>query len=197
MGRVAELSECRRATDTEIRNEYFQWLCSLVGADEPDHSYMLLCRYLHNKEFVWAIRNDENRADDGCRLRDIFADETYYDDYRCLDEPCSVMEMLIALAIRIAENFDDGEEEAHIRFWYWKMIENLWGLNMDDLNDQNFTKYGFSYYTFEDKLNVWMSRQFRKDGLGGIFPLKFAQKNQRRLEIWYQMQSYLIENCHF
>lgn len=197
MGRVAELSNCRTATGERIRNEYFQWLCSLVGADEPDHSYLLLMKMLHQKEFVWTIRNDENRGDDGCRMRDIFADETDFRDYTCLDEPCSVLEMLVALAIRIADNFDTEEEESHLRFWFWKMIENLWSSDMVDLDDEHFIKYGYSWYTFGDKVDLWLSRQYRKDGFGGIFPLKFAQKNQRKVEIWYQMQAYLIENCRF
>ena len=32
------------------------------------------------------------------------------------------------------------------------------------------------------------------NGTGGLFPLKRPRVNQRRVEVWYQMSEYLMEN---
>ena len=45
--------------------------------------------------------------------------------------------------------------------------------------------------TFEDI--YWLFQ----DGFGGLFPLKHAKKDQRKVEIWYQLQNWLMENYEF
>ena len=48
------------------------------------------------------------------------------------------------------------------------------------------------YYV--DKL---LGRDYFRDGFGGLFPLKHAKKDQRKVEIWYQLQNWLMENYEF
>lgn len=194
MGRVAELTNCERATDSRIQSEYFQWLCGLVGIDEPDHSYWTLAQILHRRVFRWYVDNDGNRYEDGIKMREIFEDASNFTDYSCLDGDCSVLEMLIALAIRIADMLGT-DDPGDIQWWFWKMLENLWGLDMDELEDGELLIGGYTDYLFCKKMDIWLDRKFQRDGSGGIFPLKKAKKDQRKVEIWYQMQSYLMENC--
>ena len=39
-----------------------------------------------------------------------------------------------------------------------------------------------------------VERRYKRSGEGGLFPLKNAAKDQRKVEIWYQLSSYLLEN---
>jgi hypothetical protein len=49
-----------------------------------------------------------------------------------------------------------------------------------------------------DCIDRFLSRKYDYNGVGGIFPLrKGASEDQRNVEIWYQMQSYLMENYEF
>ena len=195
MGRVAELASCERATSGQIRTEYFQWLCGLVGIDEPDHSYWTLARILYRRKFYWFVDNDGNRWNDGIRMREIFEDETNYADYSVIQkDDCSVLEMLIALAIRVADTLG-SDEKGDIQWWFWQMIENLWDSDMEELEDSELFLGCYNDYLFCQKLDIWMDRRFKKSGKGGLFPLKHAKKDQRKVEIWYQMQAYLMENC--
>ena len=195
MGRVAELASCERATSSQIRTEYFQWLCGLVGVDEPDHSYWTLARILYRRKFYWFVDNDGNRWEDGIRMREIFEDGTDYTDYSVIQkDDCSVLEMLIALAIRVADTLG-SDEKGDIQWWFWQMIENLWDSDMEELEDSELFLGSYNDYLFCQKLDIWMDRRFKKSGKGGLFPLKKTKKDQRKVEIWYQMQAYLMENC--
>jgi len=39
-----------------------------------------------------------------------------------------------------------------------------------------------------------LARDYDADGNGGLFPLKNPKKDQRRIEIYYQMNAYVLEN---
>ena len=90
--------------------------------------------YINPLRHQTTIDNDINRADDGKHLRYEFASERSYSNYYPIDNrPCSVLEMLIALAIRINDeimwNPDYGDKTAA---WFWEMIDNLGLGNLDD-----------------------------------------------------------------
>jgi hypothetical protein len=38
-----------------------------------------------------------------------------------------------------------------------------------------------------------VNREYDPDGRGGLFPLDGTHANQREVELWYQMQAYIIE----
>ena len=46
----------------------------------------------------------------------------------------------------------------------------------------------------EDAVNRVNGRMFSRDGSGGLFPLRRFDRDQRSVEIWYQMQAWLMEN---
>lgn len=193
MGRIKELTIGTPALGEDIKVDYFHWLCELIKADEPDHSYMILARQLHNKEFFSLIVNDNNRAEDGKKLRDIYADESPYRfcDYEVLEGPCSVLEMLIGLASRMEDILHDPEKGDRTINFFWEMIENL---ELGDCSDDNYNGPYFDPLCIDERVNIFLDRRYKKSGKGGLFPLKYSKKDQRKIEIWYQMSQYLIEN---
>jgi hypothetical protein len=39
---------------------------------------------------------------------------------------------------------------------------------------------------------VW--RNYKRDGTGGMFPLIRPEYNQKKVEIWYQLNAYVMQN---
>ena len=94
----------------QIKERYFDWLYDYVckGRVNSRISYRKLFTLLHNIDFDFYIHNDVNRAMDGIDLRNRFATVIHDDDVTdVLDDPCSVLEMIIALAIRCEETIMD------------------------------------------------------------------------------------------
>lgn len=167
------------------KGEYFLYLCEKV---RDRGRYSLLLSYLFDTPFKWSykIPTDANRSKDGQMLRSRYANERGdYILYSDKTERCSVLEMMIALCIRIEEDVmaDPGRERPDK--WFWKIMENL---NLSKMTDRNFDEK-----TVIDILNRFMSRSYLPNGEGGMFPLKHATKDQRLIPIWDQANSYLIE----
>lgn len=167
---------------------YFETLCNLVGALDEDPGYLLLCRDLYFTPFYWTIPEDENRAADGIDLREEFG---YFEDFA---EPCSVLEVLIAIARRMDFEMADPVCGGSItKACFWSLIGNL---GLDICTDDNYDECHLwdSEYV-ASRLDRWMSRSFEPDGTGGIFPLEYTTVDQRTVEIWYQMFAYLREKA--
>ena len=95
----------------KLERQYFDWMFNIICYNryDKDISYRKLLEYLHDIEFYWMLDMDENRAKDGLDLRYRFCVE-----HDCLCElekidhnPCSVLEMMLALAIRCEETIMD------------------------------------------------------------------------------------------
>lgn len=170
-----------------IKNRYFQWLYDKVCSNRyhKDISYRKLLMQLHSIDFTYSIRKDENRAKDGESLRYRFARETTIDepvDYilDCLDGPCSVLEMMIALAIRCEEDYmDDPAYGNRSAQWFWEMIANL---NLGSMEDSRYNKH-----YVDDAIQKFLDRDYDYDGRGGLFRVRNSDVDMRDLEIWYQM----------
>lgn len=170
-----------------IKQEYFDWLYDLMCDNRysDEYSYEELLRYLHDVEFTYIISKDVNRAEDGIDLRYRFAYDTGRDhmDSR-LDGPCSVLEMMVALAIRCEEQImDDPRYGNRTAQWFWKMISNL-GLN--GMVDGRFDKY----YA-EDVIVRFLNREYEPNGRGGLFTVRNCDYDLRYVEIWVIMLWYL------
>lgn len=166
--------------------DYYQWLLERIdGHKEPYYNYSLLLNELHNIEFTWSIERDENRAFDGKELRFAYMDEENVPDIFYKEAPCSVLEALIGLSLRCYEDIMWGDEKFHEADLFWIMIENLGLMKCDDEH--------FSRDYIHQQVNKWLSREFKYDGEGSIFPLKHVHRDQRKVEIWLQMCGYLNE----
>ena len=96
--------------EDKIRNAYFEWIVNLLcdGRFAEGISYRKLLTLLHSIEFRYSIDRDENRAIDGIDLRYYYSFTNGYDDLsEFLEGPCSVLEMMVALAIKCEEIMDD------------------------------------------------------------------------------------------
>jgi hypothetical protein len=175
---------------SEIQEDYFQWLCGLVGIATPSHSYWHLARHLHRKEFYWTVPNDDNREKDGKKLREEYLDETGVIGHQYLEGICSVFEMLIALATRMEYILMDPNEGDRTSKWFFEFIRNL---DLEGFTDEDFVDR-IALYKIDLVVDKMLERGYTHHGVGGIFPIRRTKNDQRKVEIWYQMQAYLDEN---
>lgn len=172
-------------------NEYFYWLCELIYDKKYSRrlSYHRLLVRLHQIDFCYILEMDENRAEDGVNLRYRFGYEKDYPSdtaARLLpNKPCSMLEMMIALASRSEELMDDPDIGNRTGKWFWTMIVNL---GLGDMDDDNFDKV-----YVDTIIERFMRREYSPDGMGGLFTFEHCNKDLRKVEIWYQMMWYLDE----
>lgn len=173
-----------------MKEEYFDWMYNLVCDDEYSKglSYRKLLRYLNEVDFTYSIDMDGNRADDGIDLRYRFAFENKYDNRRVVhyidNTPCSVLEMMIALALRceehIMENSDYGNRTGQ---WFWNMIVSL---GLGGMSDDHF-----DIQYVREVIDRFLNRDYERNGKGGLFTVEHGVRDMRSIEIWYQMCLYL------
>lgn len=167
-----------------IGNEYFIWLCEMVGHDYSSTrvSFEKLLAHLHKTEFTYLLSMDRNRAEDGLDLRYRFSLTHSRRDIP--DGPCSVLEMMVALAIRCEENImDDPEMGDRTGQWFWGMITNL-GLG-------SMTDHRYDRRYVESVVEQFLDRDYYPDGEGGLFTIRNCDCDLRNVEIWHQLCWYL------
>ena len=158
--------------------EYFEWLYKLTceGRYARGISYRKLLAYLHATEFTWLILNDQNRAEDGINLRYRFSWESH--------KPCSVLEMMVALAIRCEECIMDNPNYGNrTGQWFWTMITSL---GLGSMSDEHFDKERVGQI-----ISRFLNRDYLPNGRGGLFTIKNCKCDLRDVEIWYQLCWYL------
>lgn len=176
-------------SEKKLKTIYFDWLVELVCEQhDPNHtSYQKLLRFLNNNEFIFSIAMDENRYADGMYLRYRFTYE--HPEYKretdlYLDGPCTVLEMMVALALRCEENImDDPEYGNRTGQWFWNMIVSLGFGGMTD--------YNFDEPKARIILKKFLHRNYRPNGRGGLFTIKHSDIDLRSIEIWHQLCLYL------
>lgn len=172
--------------EDRVNNEYFEWLCELIdiGRFSKNVSYRSLLKHLHNIEFTWFIPHDDNRADDGIQLRRKYG--LHCDDLalsRYISGPCSVLEMMVALATRCEAFMDDTLMGDRTGQWFWGMIHNL------GLSPMTDSKFDIDYV--DDIIARFLNREYEPDGKGGLFTVKHCAQDMRTVEIWCQLSWYL------
>lgn len=174
-----------------LDDAYFEWLYSQIGAlrnRNPTRNYWRLCRKLYTTEFVWFVPNDDNRVEDGKELRLEFLESTGYrlrghQDREWMSLGCSMFEMLIALARLAAFESDRSPVE-----WFWRFMHNLeLDRYSDDIYEVSIEE------EVEETLDRVNRRTYSANGVGGLFPLRRSTQDQRKIELWYQMSTYLME----
>lgn len=179
-------------TNLKTSKEYVDWMYKHVSKKRiaKRASYKRLFNCLHAIEFTYTIPLDGNRAEDGIELRYKFGRERNYPDAMIaayLDTaPCSVLEMMVALAIRCEEGtMYDPEFGDRTGQWFWGMIDNL---GLSGMTDEYFDEEFVNEVIFR-----LLNRKYQRDGYGGLFTVKHHNADMRNVEIWYQACFYLSE----
>ncbi len=178
-------------TRDDIRNEYFEWIYDIICGRRYQHviSFRKLLMYLHDTEFTYLIPRDENRAKDGENLRYRFSlacgyEHSYLAITNMLSGPCSVLEMMVALAIRCEEEImDDPSLGDRTAQWFWRMITSL---GLGSMVDERFDRH-----LVHDVVERFLSREYEPNGKGGLFTIRNCEYDLRDVEIWYQQCWYL------
>lgn len=176
-----------------LTEQYHDWLYKIVcGEWEPRNlSFHRLLTFLFNKNYIPACEMDGCRATDGINLRYRFATEsniTYGEiDAAFQGVPCSMLEMMVALAIRIEEHImEDSNAGNRVGQWFWNMVVSLGLAAMDDNR--------FHEDRADSIINRFMCRDYQPNGAGGLFTLNHPTEDMRQIDIWYQVQGYLQDN---
>jgi hypothetical protein len=170
----------------DLREDYFEWIYDTVcrGRFAKENSYRELLTYLHSVEYTWILSDDVNRAEDGEEgLRWRFAYENHIQIRHELDGPCSVLEMILALAYKCEEIMDDAAVGDRTVQWFWKMINNL-GLS-------GMTDRRFDLLYVEDTVQRFLNREYEPDGHGSLFVIRNCRYDLRDVETWTCMLWYL------
>ena len=176
-----------KVTRDVINNKYFEWMYDMMCAHRfaKGISFRKLLMRLHSIDFTYSNRKDAARSDDGMDLRYRFAYRHVgiENAERYLSGPCSVLEMIVALAIRCEETMNDTKYGDRTSQWFWGMITNLGLGGMED------TMFDRRYV--DEVVERFLNRDYEPNGRGGLFTIRNCDKDLRTVEIWYQMWWYL------
>lgn len=159
-----------------MMDEYFEWLIDRVGYSKKGYNQLLY--FLYTVPFRYKLNRDANRVDDA---KELFNE---YDDNE--RDFVSVLEVLISLSIRIDDELIGDPSNPNPSMIFWEMCCNL---GLDEYDDKHF-----NIIEVQHILDIWMDRKFNSDGSHSIFPILDPRKDQRKIDIWSQLQEYLSEN---
>lgn len=162
----------------KINYDYYEWLVSQVEIPNGK-TYNDIFEIMHNTEFVWTVPNDDNRVQDGIDLRHEFAGDRVSD---IALGGATFLEVLIGLSRRAA--FTGGGEAPQ---WAWQLMKNLQLKKKADPLSPHVAQ------RVKDILDSVIWRTYKPDGFGGFFPLRRPSDDQTKVEIWYQLNAYVIE----
>lgn len=168
------------------RLNYFEYLVSLVPF--LGRNYNILLRVAHTVSFYELVPNDTNRAVDGLELRDRY--HSAFGTWPDVPDYCTFLEMLIGLSIRMNDQTYAVNHADMSSYWFWKLMENL---GVTDYHDESWETPG-AIESLVIRFGTVVERRYEPNGNGGLFPLRNPNKNQRTIELWYQMMSWLEEN---
>lgn len=170
----------------DVDSLYLDWLYDQTGLYRRGlgRTYYKLLRQMYSKEFVWLPMRDKSRAEDGKELRWQFVSEAGLPKVPAswMYRPCSVLEMIVGLSRRLATQ-TDGDPRA----WFVQLLNNL---HFEVYNDAAFDG---NIQTVDERLESLVWRTYLPNGDGGLFPLIHPRSDQRQVEIWYQMNAWLLE----
>lgn len=175
---------------SNIQFDYFLWMADLVcdKCYTKGTTWKQLLTFLNKVEFSYSINMDGNRAKDGEQLRYRFGfekgipNEVIRTTLDC--RSCSVLEMMVALALRCEEHImSDPENGDQTGKWFFAMVDSLGLGGMDDA--------AFDTQYSNRCIHRFLRREFGADGKGGLFTVPKSPYDMRMLDIWYQMMTYL------
>lgn len=177
--------EDENCVQEEIWN-YYIWLLEIVDVDPEDHLNRL-CWALFNTEFQWDIPMDKNRAADGLDLRKQY--EWSHKVKNLLPEWCSALEMMVALCDRIETEIMSCDTFGDRTGLWFRIILHFLHQEIDSCD---------TFLSFCDSFKMKsITKCFEKGSDFRLFLSKKWPKNGQKVEIWYQMHAFLVENYGF
>lgn len=179
-----------------LKDRYFLWLCGRVK--KPGQSYRILFNTLFDEEFRSLVAYDDNRLEDGKNLRQVFfnrfsVDEETYDYMELESYKCSVLEMMIALSMRMSDILSETAKDDMTSDIFWELLLNI---KLSKFSDEGFEKNQIINKCKETS-RILVERLYEPNGRGSLFPITNPKKDLRKVEIWYQMMAYLDENYNY
>ena len=166
---------------------YFNYLVDKVCTRGEAAKYAELLSFLHSSSFIYSLPMDDNRAADGVELRTDFILKQKSSPHEILREidrlPCSVLEMMVALAVRIeCEIMNDDFLGDRTGLWFWAMVNSI------DLNRIN---KDFDSSEARRHLDICLNREYDYEGHGAFFTVHNPPADMRQTDIWYQANWWL------
>lgn len=167
------------------KQNYFMNLLKHGGLDRNGiaRRYIELWELLYGVPFRVVLERDRNRIGDVYEMRKHIG---YLSSCNEPDMAVTVLEVLVAFARRIDMEYIGSPGDPHPERIILEMVQNL-GID-------RYVKQGYNRSFVMEKLDRWMDRTYNICGIGGLFPVKRDQRDQRKLELWDQMMSYIHEN---
>ena len=181
---------------------YVEWLESFTIDERMDSSrrlsYHKLIMQLWEIEFEPSVGNDYDRAAEGLELRsrynDILARKAGEGDFVTPDVhaifgECRVLEMLVALSMRMYDLMQDMGIYNSVSRWFWEIMSNV-GFDIldddtwDESDESAFSNEQFVRYSCEEIMQGFGQAVGKKGGW-------FYVKDWDSIDIWYQMHGYL------
>lgn len=181
--------------------EYSKWLTKQIGdSTYKNKSYSILFKILFNIYFTPILELDKNRTSDIVSLlrepyintinrKQLFTDK---DVNSFLSETPRFLELIISLGMRIDSDFlreINGVDNS--RIYFWMILKNLELLQYDDdsFKEENVLK-------IIDILTKVNTRTYTFNGKGGLFPLEYTEIDQRNVQIWDQMCTFVNQKFY-
>ena len=171
-------------------DDYVYYLYRIVQNGGENHR-KLCVELFKNRFFITrsAPKRDVDREKDGLELRKEWSNDSLDGEFHII--PCTMLEMIIGISKRMSEQLMDEDGEDKTAQYFWEIMENL-GLTCMD--DDNFGwETGLAQKKIAKTCEILCKRQYNPDGTGGgMFPMPGVFGiNQKKMEIWYQMQDYI------
>lgn len=175
----------------ELSQAYYEWLVYDILSSRPN--WFPILKVLHSRDYVPIMIMDDSRAKDGVNMRDIYmskVNNTYavvQGSNPWVDIPCSMLEMMIAFAIRIKEEFYSEYDDI------FDMTTIIFSSFMSSLGIDTET-------ITEEELNIiinnFICRNYDPSGKGSLFNLsgKTLDIDWRDPPIWNQMLAWVSTN---
>ena len=180
---------------TRLEEQYFGWLITKIANERVYPRYKRLFKTLYSTRFRYEQMKpfDIERAKDGKSMRYLF--ERKMDDYlhdvsgrefiEFEESPINMLEMIVALAVRIEDSMMGSESEGdRTSQWFWEMISNLGIGAMSDIQ--------FNQNEYDRCMTNFFNYSYDPNGKGCMFRSeKFTIFQMSEKDIWYQMQAHL------
>jgi hypothetical protein len=130
--------------------------------------------------FRALVQEDANRVADVINMRRMWCEAVGFDIHALDDKPCSLLEVMLILSETLSYMLYGSTKDSSEERWFNEMCQNLGILGADES-------------TIRERAERMVARGYDENGNGGLFPLKNPKEDQRKVEVWMQLNAYIIE----